>query len=310
MRFVLLSLLLGACTTRPVDVPPPQATPARQNPSPMVDSTRAHERVVQRALRGQRLTIDGVLPKPVDILITPAAAAAGTADLVLHFHGSAWLPMQSAEATGLPLVIASVHLGTGSSRYAMPFADEKVFPGLVERIRQVAPGIDRTYLAAFSAGYGAIRAILRQEPDAVDGVLLLDGLHASYVPDAKPVAEGGTIDVTGLEPFVRYAERAVRGEARLVVTHSEIFPGTFASTTETADHLLGSLSLEREAVLRWGPLGMQQLSEARSGGFHVLGFAGNTAPDHIDHFHAWQQFFELLYVRAHAGPLSTRSRPS
>ena len=31
---------------------------------------------------------------------------------------------------------------------------------------------------------------------------------------------------------------------------------------------------------------MQQLSEARRGGFDVLGFAGNSAPDHVDHLYA------------------------
>ena len=29
-----------------------------------------------------------------------------------------------------------------------------------------------------------------------------------------------------------------------------------------------------------------QVSEARRGGFHVLGFAGNSAPDHVDHLYA------------------------
>ena len=311
MRFVVVfSVLVTACSSAVVKKPPVAAAPARQNPSPMADTTRAHERVVRGTLAGRHFTIDDVLAKPVDILITPAAAAAGTADLVVHFHGAEWLPMQSAEATGLPLVVASVQLGAGSSRYANPFADETLFPRLLERIRPAVPNIRRTWLTAFSAGYGAVRAILRQTPEAIDGVLLLDGLHASYIPDARPLAEGGAVDVASLEPFVHYARRAVRGGARLVVTHSEIFPGTFASTTETADHLLESLGLRREAVLRWGPLGMQQLSEAGTGGFRLLGFAGNTAPDHIDHFHAWQQFFELLYGPPHAGPLSTRSRPS
>jgi hypothetical protein len=31
---------------------------------------------------------------------------------------------------------------------------------------------------------------------------------------------------------------------------------------------------------------MQQLSEARSGKFDLLGYAGNSAPDHIDQLHA------------------------
>jgi hypothetical protein len=82
----------------------------------------------------------------------------------------------------------------------------------------------------------------------------------------------------------------VRGEKRFVVTHSEIFPGTFASTTETADWLLSALGLHRTAVLRWGPRGMQQLSEAHAGRFELLGFAGNSAPDHVDQLHAMPEF--------------------
>jgi hypothetical protein len=86
----------------------------------------------------------------------------------------------------------------------------------------------------------------------------------------------------------------MRGEKRFVVTHSEIFPGTFASTTETADWLLGAIGLRRTAVLRWGPRRMQQLSEANSGRFYLLGFAGNSAPDHIDQFHAMPELVAFV----------------
>ncbi|HEU4521461.1 MAG TPA: hypothetical protein VFT12_05635 [Thermoanaerobaculia bacterium] len=300
MGRLLLVMLFVSCATRPPQPPPPPLPqpppPARQNPSPMVDSTRAHERLERRATAGRVFTIDDVLPKPVEVLVTPAAANAGHADLVIHFHGSSWLPFQAAEATGRPLVIAAINLGAGSRRYSMPFEDPAVFQRVRDRIAGDVPSIRNTWLTAFSAGYGAVRAILGQQPDAIDGVLLLDGLHASYIPDAKPVAEGGVVDTASLEPFVRYAQRAVAGETRFVVTHSEIFPGTFASTTETADHLLGSLDLKRTPVLQWGPLGMQQLSDVRRGSFHVLGFAGNTAPDHVDHLQAYQHFLELLLI--------------
>ena len=78
------------------------------------------------------------------------------------------------------------------------------------------------------------------------------------------------------------------------MTHSEIFPGTFASTTETADYLLRELGLHRTPVLRWGPRGMQQLSEVRAGGFELLGFAGNSAPDHIDQFQGMPEFLARM----------------
>jgi hypothetical protein len=108
------------------------------------------------------------------------------------------------------------------------------------------------------------------------------------------MAAGGTIDDTVLREFVQFAEAAARGEKRFLVTHSEIFPGTFASTTETAEHLLRAIGVRRAPVLRWGPRGMQQTSEARRGRFALLGFAGNSAPDHVDHLHAMPELLRRL----------------
>jgi hypothetical protein len=55
-----------------------------------------------------------------------------------------------------------------------------------------------------------------------------------------------------------------------------------------------ALGLRRTPVLRWGPRGMQQLSELRKGRFAILGFAGNSAPDHVDQFHGMPEFLEML----------------
>jgi hypothetical protein len=159
--------------------------------------------------------------------------------------------------------------------------------------------VGRITLVGFSAGHGAVRAILREPRHfaRVDAVLLLDGMHTSYVPEGRVLAEGGTLDTTNLAAFAEFARAAVRGEKRFVVTHSEIFPGTFASTTETADWLLTALGLTRVPVLRWGPRGMQQLSEVRAGRFELLGFAGNSAPDHVDHLHAMPELLNRMLRR-------------
>ena len=79
-----------------------------------------------------------------------------------------------------------------------------------------------------------------------------------------------------------------------MVTHSEVFPGTFASTTETADYLLKQLRLARRAVLKWGPMGPQQLSEARAGHFLLAGYAGTSAPHHVDQLHSLPVFLKWL----------------
>jgi hypothetical protein len=39
---------------------------------------------------------------------------------------------------------------------------------------------------------------------------------------------------------------------------------------------------------------MQQLSEVRAGRFTLLGFAGNTAPDHVDHLHALERWLRMI----------------
>jgi hypothetical protein len=157
----------------------------------------------------------------------------------------------------------------------------------------------RVTLVGFSAGHGAVRAILREPRHfaLVNAVLLFDGMHTSYVPEGTVVAAGGTLDTTNLVAFANFARAAARGEKRFLVTHSEIFPGTFASTTETADWLLRVLGLRRTPVLRWGPRGMQQLSELRAGRFELLGFAGNSAPDHVDHFHAMPELLARTLER-------------
>ena len=55
---------------------------------------------------------------------------------------------------------------------------------------------------------------------------------------------------------------------------------------EAADWLLAVLGLRRTPVLRWGPRGMQRLGAVRRGRSALLGLAGDSAPDHLDHLHA------------------------
>ena len=100
------------------------------------------------------------------------------------------------------------------------------------------------------------------------------------------------MEAENLEVFLRFARDAVAGRKQMIVTHSEIFPGTFASTTETADWLIAELGLKRKAVVKWGPRQTQQLSETRAGGFLLIGYAGNSAPDHVDQLHSLPEYLK------------------
>jgi hypothetical protein len=272
----------------------------------MAETTRKHERLSPRDLGGTVRSFVGPGGKVVDLFVPDRVRARDKFDLVVHFHGTAWVPEQAVAGLSSHPATAVVNLGAGSSAYSSVFADPAAFDSLLAGVtREVsvttgkAANVGRVTLVGFSAGYGAVRAILRDPRHfaRVDVVLLLDGMHASYLPEGTALAAGGTIDSTNLAAFADFARAAVRGEKRFLVTHSEIFPGTFASTTETADWLLRTLGIRRTPVLRWGPRGMQQLSEAHAGRFELLGFAGNSAPDHIDHLHAMPEFLERALKR-------------
>ena len=266
-----------------------------QNPSPMTDSTRPHPRVIEARVAGERA------PLSIGELFIPAAALARkreTMPLVVHFHGAPWLIEHHIARSAPHAALVSVNLGAGSGRYAAPFADAAAFTTLLAeaadttaRLTGRRPAWSSVTLMSFSAGYGAVRAVLAQPETAarVSGVILLDSLHASYVIDGDPSAprvKDPAVRVTDLDVFSRLAADAAAGRKRFWVTHSEVYPGTYASTTDTASALLSSLALTRRPVLKRGPLGMQQLSEAGRGGFHVFGFAGNSAADHVDHLYA------------------------
>lgn len=299
---VVFAALLGvAAPLAAQDTIPP---PAAQNPSPMVEHTRAHGRIAPRELPGIRRSFSGPLGKPVDLFIPEGTRHADALDLVLYFHGSPFIPEYAVSQLGGNHVVAVVSLGAGSGVYDRTFSDPTVYDSLLAQIDSEASSamhqraaFRTVTLVGFSAGYGAVRAILRDTRHfaQVDAVLLLDGLHTSYIPDGTPLAKGGTLDERPLEPFVRFAREAMSGHKRFLITHSEIFPGTFASTTETTDYLVQTLGLAITPVVRWGPNGMQQLSEVRAGRFEILGFAGNSAPDHIDHAQGMPVFLRMLF---------------
>ncbi len=260
-----------------------------QNPSPMVEHTRAHPRLKGETPHGRRETLE------LGTLFLPARVKS-PAPLFIHFHGGTWLPEVAAARAGHSAVI-SIQIGAGSSAYAKPFSDTQLFARLLaEAETKAGMTFSQITLTAWSAGYGAVREILKTSEGyaQVDRVLLIDGLHTGYVggtPGTGPSQES-QLETDTLEIFLQFARDAAAGRKQMIITHSEIFPGTFASTTETADWLLARLGLTRKRVVRWGPIGMQQLSEVKAGRFSLIGYAGNTAPDHVDQLHGLPDYLK------------------
>jgi hypothetical protein len=260
-----------------------------QNPSPMAEHTRAHPRLPEESPPGRREKLD------LGTLFLPASLhPAKRPEILFFFHGGSWLPEVAAERNHVAVV--SVQAGAGSAAYAQLFSDPHRFLGLLrEAETKAGRRFGRVILGGWSAGCGAVRQIL-QTPESyrrVDGVLLIDGIHTGYV-DGKPGPLESKIDPDNLQIWLQLGRDAMAQRKRAMVTHSEIFPGTFASTTETADYVVAQLGLTRRGVLKWGPMGLQQLSEARAGRFLLIGYAGNSAPDHVDQLHALPVFLKWL----------------
>jgi hypothetical protein len=256
-----------------------------QNPSPMVEHTRAHPRLVETKPPGRREALElGTLFLPERL--APKPGQARTVPLAVVFHAGTWLPEAAGHEVGTAVI--GVQLTASCGGYAAAVADAGRFPSLLDEAERKAGVRFRPItLVGWSAGCCALRELLRQPASVsrVDRVVAIDGIHTDYV-DGKPGPLESHLETAKLEPWLTFAREAIAGRKRLLVLHTEIFPGTFASTTETADRLVRELGLRRHAVARWGPMGTVLLSDTRAGRLRIQGYAGNSAPDHVDLLHA------------------------
>jgi len=253
----------------------------------MVEHTRAHTRLAQETPPGKREKLElGTLYLPKNL---PAHAA-----LLFFFHGEPWI----AEVAGAKnrVAVVSETAGNGSAVYVKLFADPQRFPRLVKEAEAKAQRrFARVIVGGWSAGCGAVRQILKSTESyaLVNSAICIDGMHTDYA-NGQPGPLESTLSEDNLQVWLRLGRDAMAGRKRFMLTHSEIYPGTYASTTETADYLLKRLGVVNRAVLKWGPMGTQELSEARRGKFLVLGFAGNSAPDHVDQLQSLPTWLKWL----------------
>ena len=263
---------------------------ASQNPSPMVEHTRAHPRLQQTQPSGRRIPLElGTLFIPEHLKVNRPAR------LLFFFHGGDWIP-ELAAAKQHNMAVISIQAGAGSSSYEQLFTDPSRFSKL---IAEAGSKSNLTFgeidLGGWSAGCGALRKILSDPAsyNRVNRVICLDGVHAGYI-NGKPGPTESELDASNLQGWLHLGRDAIAGKKRLIITHTEIFPGTFASTTETADWLLHAWGLSAHPVLRRGPMKTQILSKAKSRGLLVVGFAGNSAPDHVDQLHSLPEVLTWL----------------
>lgn len=226
----------------------------------------------------------GVLSVPAHFTVVD-----GGYDLVIHFHGGQALQEENFDRCRINALVVSVNLGIGSGPYSDMFGAPGSLDTALGRIQThldklgSAPGakVKRIALSAWSAGFGAIGAMLDQPgvSDRVDAVLLADSPHANFIGDIRDKK----VNPGAVDTYVAFAKRAARGEKLFAMTHSAIGVDGYASTTETAAEFLRLIPLEKKPpAFKW-PDGMHALYEAHHGGAHIIGFDGTREPDHMLH---------------------------
>lgn len=211
-----------------------------------------------------------------------------TFDLTLHLHGAPAVVERNFIAARSPGILANVTLPGLSAVYARHFATTNAFWEIVrdaaDRLRSEGgppPLLRRLTVTSFSAGFGGVRELLKDEAifERIDTLVMADSIYAGFAGDPAE----RRVDPANMAGFLRFAREAVAGRKRLLITHTQLATPTYASTVETADHLIARLGGEHTPANEdWGN-GLRLLNRFQRGQCEILGFAGATGEDHLQH---------------------------
>jgi len=228
-------------------------------------------------------------------LLVPLDADSPAKGMVFHFAGYE-LARKEFQRAQEPLLFLGVSFKSGGLDYRRNLSGphgllslEDAVSASLDKLGQPArPG--HVALAAWSAGYSGVGVLLQQSENLedVDAVILLDGLHASRDDDAA---------LEQLGPFLRYAERAARGEAFMFVSYSSVGTDGYASSHETVRRLVRELGGTPLAVERQDVGGLELKEMYSRGGFHARGYKGSAEADHCAHLMLYPDLARALARR-------------
>ncbi len=230
--------------------------------------------------------------------------------LLVHFHGanetvkSAFVRCGSLTDDHALLVVNYKGL---SAVYAKPFeTNQKLFAEMLADAHKHVVGPtsrdhtptstwQRVSVSCFSAGFGAVREILKQSSNAdlISTLVTADSIYAGLVSE-KPTRQ---VNPANMNDFLTFAQYACEGKKTFILSHCDLVT-PYASTKETADYLLAKLTLKRESVSKPAEGKLLQASSASKGNFQVLGFAGTTGEDHMAHLRQIDVFWKIAIRRS------------
>jgi hypothetical protein len=220
----------------------------------------------------------------------------GKANLVMHFHTVAWFTIQEHLRRDSKLPLLNFALGEGSATYSKPFQEPARFQDWLRRVESElvsrgAPanasvaGVD---ISSFSAGYGAVREILKLETNRgiIRRIVLCDSLYGGLAgtnglyPERRVLAEH-------IEPWRAFVQAAARGEKTFLLTTSDIETTRYASTRECGAAVAGVVGAAFKPLTKDAAAAREMkhplLQRADVGRFHVWNYAGTNAQAHLTH---------------------------
>lgn len=206
-------------------------------------------------------------------------------DVLVHFNGAEAARKILAQVAKGVVVLLIDRLNGGqyanatSSKDTLPVMRRAIETALRTFTKNDKAHIRHLGVTAWSAGTQAIEKLLSQDPEGIDAVVIMDGLHGAWKLFAPREQKTTSIDPRFVEHEIAYMKRAQKGELLFVLTHSHINPGTYPATFATADSILEQLSLVRAAVDPGSdPYGQTSTVDVK--GLHVWGYKGNDVKAH------------------------------
>ena len=228
------------------------------------------------------------------------------ADVLVHFHGDPQTYWNNAKYANLNTVIVTVNYSGLSSAYATPFSDSTLFQSLLDealtkvRAQPTVPdnlAWDKLGVSSFSAGYGAVREILKSSAyrNEIDTLLAADSLYATTAGDGTPLD-------SQMADYKTFAQAAKNGTKTFIYSHSQVPTSGYESTVECADELMQFLGVTPASINTNGLGTLNFYRTAQTGNFKLWGATGSDGDSHLEHLRYAGEFLDDMSLATVQAP--------
>jgi hypothetical protein len=219
-------------------------------------------------------------------------------DVLVHFHGDPQTFWNNAQFANLNAMVVTVNYSGLSSAYSTPFSNQTLFQSVLNealtKARQqsdISDSLqwDKLAVSSFSAGYGAVREILKSSTyrSDIDMLLAADSLYASTAGDGTPL-DSQMVD------YKTFAGLAQNGSKTFLYSHSQVPTFTYETTGECGDELMEHLGISASAYNVNGLGTLNFYRRAQSGNFRLWGALGTDGDSHLEHLRYIGEFLKEL----------------